>query len=670
MIRWAPYAVLAILLIAIQQSPLGDEAEDRLDLPTLFKARDLLGKNPKVSPELKIYAFDDRAARTIGRERLNSKDWARILDSISRDKPEKIIINKSFSSTTFSTDWRQNQINLNLHKVPVYVGSYFKESRPKKFVPQRDNRREFKVETYQKPSKGTPQSPSWIKNRLYPSIHTAPPSFLTQITGVGHFNHISKNTITPFLKKGPTQVVPHLTLYAANDIRISKAQLILDGVPVPLNSNDDFLLNYLPLMSFLPQTHSLSGILKKSDKIPRPRTRGRTIIIFDKILTGTGRFVTTPLGLVPNDFLLAIAANGILTKNYLTPIQWPWMLTILLIALGASLGRLAGPAAFASVSVLGPFIIVATFILGFSYFNIVGSWLWPSFGFLVALAWAFFTKLKDQKEDLKNRLLITETEAKIIDSTLKISHPSPELSNQLDNIPEIDLAYHYSPAEVNGGDWLGVHHNPETNRFYVLLGDVAGHGVESALVTLAASGAAKGIFSTIDHFNPPRSIREDLSMIRQAVNAPLHDMSHTINKHMTMCFIGIDLNTGEVTYLNAGHVPIITIKSEGNRSMLARGSLLGYFQNFEDFNFKTFQMNPGDGCLVYTDGLTENHGPERKQIKHRVLSKIAKPELSSEEIRQEILSKIKETWQQIPPADDCAFVVMKYRPKSKMGKAI
>jgi phosphoserine phosphatase RsbU/P len=61
---------------------------------------------------------------------------------------------------------------------------------------------------------------------------------------------------------------------------------------------------------------------------------------------------------------------------------------------------------------------------------------------------------------------------------------------------------------------------------------------------------------------------------------------------------------GKVELCIAGHTPPILLGSAGPRVIAGDGLPLGLFGDV-DFSSRTLRLDPGDGLLLYTDGLTE-----------------------------------------------------------------
>lgn len=92
-------------------------------------------------------------------------------------------------------------------------------------------------------------------------------------------------------------------------------------------------------------------------------------------------------------------------------------------------------------------------------------------------------------------------------------------------------------------------------------------------------------------------------------------LANQINKHLsryspmdrfaTAVFLELSRDSGELTYVNAGHnAPIVF--SSGSRTFLeATGLPLGLFADAKH-EVREAVLNPGDTLLIFTDGLTDS----------------------------------------------------------------
>lgn len=123
-------------------------------------------------------------------------------------------------------------------------------------------------------------------------------------------------------------------------------------------------------------------------------------------------------------------------------------------------------------------------------------------------------------------------------------------------IGQVRVATRYQPAgtgEAVGGDWHDVFALPD-GRVSLTVGDVAGHGIESAVAmfrlrhalrVLATSGASPAAVLT-------------------RLNNMTHDMTHDGDQGSevemaTIMHAVLDPRTGRLTYCNAGHPPLIAL---------------------------------------------------------------------------------------------------------------
>lgn len=214
----------------------------------------------------------------------------------------------------------------------------------------------------------------------------------------------------------------------------------------------------------------------------------------------------------------------------------------------------------------------------------------------------------------------------------------------------------WAPASRCGGDWWWVHDLAD-GRVLVLIGDVTGHGLPSAMVTAAAKGcydvAQRLMGSKLD-------VVELLLLLDAAVRAVSGDAFH-----MT-CFASLlDPAAGTVTYANAGHlVPYLCRPlAEGGVELgvlSARGTPLGASRQVR-YRAHTRELKPGDALVWYTDGIVESvdrggrqFGDRRLQ---RLLRKIDHASVDARGIRDHIVRAVLAFQGGVRAEDDITLVV-------------
>ena len=115
------------------------------------------------------------------------------------------------------------------------------------------------------------------------------------------------------------------------------------------------------------------------------------------------------------------------------------------------------------------------------------------------------------------------------------------------------------------------------------------------------------------------------------------------NEMFVTVFYGIlNLNTGLVTYCNAGHNPPILMKKDNTvvSVPLTNDFILGSIDNIT-YHEKTLQLSPGDNLLLYTDGITEAMNTRHEQYSEQRLLENCQELIGKSP--KEIVDKITET---------------------------
>jgi serine phosphatase RsbU (regulator of sigma subunit) len=162
------------------------------------------------------------------------------------------------------------------------------------------------------------------------------------------------------------------------------------------------------------------------------------------------------------------------------------------------------------------------------------------------------------------------------------------------------FAGYYQPAAQTGGDWWSWH-DLVGGKVLVVIGDVTGHGVPSAMITAAAKAAC----------DVARAVHNDdvaVTRLLEIMNLAIFESAKR-NFVMT-CFASvIDTKRRTITYANAGHnFPYLFRAGEDRKgefgSLMIRGNRLGDLRE-STYECKTTELVPGDILVWYTDGIVE-----------------------------------------------------------------
>ncbi|MFK4083124.1 PP2C family protein-serine/threonine phosphatase [Kribbella sp. NPDC020789] len=174
------------------------------------------------------------------------------------------------------------------------------------------------------------------------------------------------------------------------------------------------------------------------------------------------------------------------------------------------------------------------------------------------------------------------------------------LPPELPAVPGLDLGARYRTAFEQldiGGDFYDIFQHGDD--WLVALGDVAGKGVEAAVLT----GRARQSLRTAAYFE------SDPAALLAALNTVFHnDIS---NRFVTMVCLRVrPLEDGSlsVTVAAAGHAPPLLVRSTGEITEVnAEGAVLGVVPVAE-YSTTTVRLDPGDQLVLFTDGVEEARG--------------------------------------------------------------
>lgn len=243
-------------------------------------------------------------------------------------------------------------------------------------------------------------------------------------------------------------------------------------------------------------------------------------------------------------------------------------------------------------------------------------------------------------EGAKQRALIeAEISAAHAVQTTLLPHDAPG--------QQLEFATCYYVAERMGGDWFWHNYDPKNNIMYFFIGDVTGHGIPSALLTGVICGAATSLDFDYARTNRAHTPTERLMHTAQVMNEAVARTGARSDRWMSMCLMSVNLTTGELLTINAGHpFPLIWRTSETRlESVVCSGPLLGH--STASFNVRTDQLNSGDKVMLFTDGYLEAteskaerpHGSRRRGLA-RLFSSSESSEQLIDAIRQQITATI------------------------------
>ena len=217
----------------------------------------------------------------------------------------------------------------------------------------------------------------------------------------------------------------------------------------------------------------------------------------------------------------------------------------------------------------------------------------------------------------------------------------------------LKFAGYFQPATQCGGDWW-TYHELKDGKLLVVIGDVTGHGVPSAMITATAK-AACDVARTVN--NDDVSVTTVLEIMNDAI------FQSAKRKFVMTCFASIiDPRTRTITYANAGHNFPYLYRQNGKRgefgSLMIRGNRLGDLKESK-YEAKTTELLPGDRLIWYTDGIVEceNAAGEEYGEKRFRASIRRGAALEPGELRDNAVTEAMNFYGEMPRKDDITLVI-------------
>jgi phosphoserine phosphatase RsbU/P len=208
----------------------------------------------------------------------------------------------------------------------------------------------------------------------------------------------------------------------------------------------------------------------------------------------------------------------------------------------------------------------------------------------------------------------------------------------------------YHPVRTIGGDF-GLVNSLDENHLNLLVCDVSGHGIGSALV-------ANRIYT------------EMMTQLRAGAN--LGNMFRGLNQFVmqnigssvfffTVAAARIDRQARRMIFAGAGHPPgMVARAGEEPRLLESRSMVLGALPDAVDEEASLdVDLDRGDRVVLYTDGITDVFNAKGEMLGVEGVQRFVREtsSLPFGEMKQGILDRVAE-WREGPPTDDVSLVLV------------
>lgn len=210
-------------------------------------------------------------------------------------------------------------------------------------------------------------------------------------------------------------------------------------------------------------------------------------------------------------------------------------------------------------------------------------------------------------------------------------------------VPGLDVASRYLPMGGSvAGDWFDVA-RAAPDRYVFGVGDAAGHGIRAAALMSELRSAARGLAAAGES---PAELLYGLDwLLGQSAGG----------EFATALYALTDASARRVTWASAGHPPPVHLRRDGPRPLATSGATpLGCpFGPFP--RDQAVELGPGEGLVLYTDGLIERRAGRYEARMAGLLEVLAGVlDAGAEEVAQALVESHCEGRE-----DDCSILVLR-----------
>jgi sigma-B regulation protein RsbU (phosphoserine phosphatase) len=199
----------------------------------------------------------------------------------------------------------------------------------------------------------------------------------------------------------------------------------------------------------------------------------------------------------------------------------------------------------------------------------------------------------------------------------------PERTRRFGN-SEVNLLF--EPCGQVGGDLVGAF-SPGQGTLGLYAIDVSGHGITSALMAARLSSYLSAEFldqnlavtRRFDRFYALRPPAEVARLLNDRLAA-----DKGVEEYFTMAYATVDLRSGRVRLVQAGHPHPLILRAQGTCEPLGDGGLpIGLLPDASFEEVET-RLAPGDRLLLHSDGFVEAMLPDGRQLGDEGLRDLAR----------------------------------------------
>ncbi|MBX2863125.1 MAG: SpoIIE family protein phosphatase [Leptolyngbyaceae cyanobacterium MAG.088] len=242
-----------------------------------------------------------------------------------------------------------------------------------------------------------------------------------------------------------------------------------------------------------------------------------------------------------------------------------------------------------------------------------------------------------------------------LDVVRKIQQMILPKAEELSQVEGLDIVGFMEPAAEVGGDYYDV---LQTEGVVTLgIGDVTGHGLESGMLMLMTQTAVRTLKEIQEH---------DPIKFLEAVNRTIYQNVQRMDSEKNLTLAILNYSDGRVS-ISGQHEEILIVRVDGTIESIDTidlGMPIGLDDDITRFiNYVRVTLQPGDGVVLYTDGIPEAYNVLKKQYGMPRFCQVISHSWSgtAEQVKQAIISDVKDFIGEQKVFDDITLLVLKQK---------
>ena len=229
-----------------------------------------------------------------------------------------------------------------------------------------------------------------------------------------------------------------------------------------------------------------------------------------------------------------------------------------------------------------------------------------------------------------------------------IPHEAPHLET-------LDIAGRSRFCDETGGDYYDYILDPDDGdgRLHVIVGDVAGHGVASALLMASVRSSVR------QRQAAGGTIGAVLSDVNRQISQDVGDSG----RFMTLFYLAVNLAHRSICWVRAGHDPAVLYRRTADdfEALKGQGLPLGVDPDTHYDENLCRGLDPGDIILVATDGIWECRNPEGEMFGKRRWREVVRQRRdgTAADILAAVFQAVDAFTRGGQPRDDMTLIVLK-----------